>query len=138
MADDPTRTFTLEQFEQNLDEDIPEGTRVLFGLTSFARRRGEVVSGQLSGDLARSNGGMGSCEASFGQGGGQPGGGQAPAACERDADCEGSCPVDLGACVCASMGAGASRCLPGCTQDSDCPAMMGTPLVCGPSGYCVR
>jgi hypothetical protein len=79
---DPTRLFSLADFELALHADSPAlgsagggtGGRPAIGLTSFARERGAAVRDQLEGRAPASAGGMGGCPAVMG-GGGMGGGG---------------------------------------------------------------
>jgi hypothetical protein len=47
VAADPTRFFSLADFDANLHDDLVRGPNTIFGLTSFADRRAALVGAQL-------------------------------------------------------------------------------------------
>jgi spore coat protein H len=80
---DPTRLFTVADFERALREDSPAmggagggtGGQPAIGLVAFARERGAAVLAQLEGRAPSSAGGRGGCQGGGMMGGGMMGGG---------------------------------------------------------------
>ena len=47
VESDPTRFYTIGEFERSLTDDVQHGPAVVFGLTSFAERRAAILADQL-------------------------------------------------------------------------------------------
>jgi hypothetical protein len=95
---DPTRLFTVADFERALREDSPEagsagggtGGRPAIGLVAFARERGAAVLAQLEGRAPSTAGGRGGCPAGT-MGGGMMGGGMMGGTGQRPPCGDGTC-----------------------------------------------